>query len=133
MKRCLALLLSIGLLISVTSYAIRFDPTKIVNAVSMATSVNSTVLDLDQYVGCSVQAVWSGAPDGSIKLQISNDIADSGSSVVNWDDYTGSSQTVLGAGSFSWNLTQANYRWLRVVYTRSAGTGALTVIAGRKM
>lgn len=132
MKWFLSVLVFFSLLLPSSSYAIRFDPTQIALNVSMGASFNSTVLDLDYTTDASITAVWTGSPVGSLKLQISNDIVDVGTSVVNWIDYTDSTYAVTAAGSFVWNISRANYRWLRVSYTRTSGTGTMNMIAGRK-
>ena len=84
----------------------------------------------------AVQAVFSGSPAGTIKLQISCDNVaenltvgqDPASNVVNWADYSGSPQVISGAGIFIWNFFNPGYRWLRVVWTPTSGTGSLTAI-----
>ena len=112
---------------------IRFDAVQVVTAGTMSGSINSTPIDLDQYKSYSCQAVWTGAPVGNVKLQISDDIVSDCSSVVNWIDYTSSSQATGGAaGSYLWNVSDANYRCVRVVYARTSGSGSINVVCGRK-
>lgn len=66
----------------------------------------------------AIQAVWTGSPVGTLKLQISNDN-------VTYTDYTGSSTAVSGAGNFIWNLLDVGYRYIRVAYTAASGSGTL--------
>lgn len=106
---------------------------------NMASSLSSIGIDLNQTVMYSIQAVFSGSPVGTLKLQISNDIvpvapvagnpvgSNPAANVVNWTDYTGSSTAVSAAGNFVWNVFDVGYRWVRVVYTRSSGTGTLNI------
>lgn len=111
----------------------RFDAIKVVSAGDMSTSsINSTAVDLDAYIGFSCQAVFSGSPVGTLKLQISDDILSDCASVTNWSDYTNSSYSLSAAGNYSWNVAQAFYRCMRVVYTKSSGTGTLNVTCGKK-
>lgn len=105
----------------------------------MAGSLNSNAIDLNQQYVAAIQAVFTGAPVGTFKLQISNDSpainpgsVNKGSGVVNWTDYTGSSQAISAAGNFSWLLADIGYRWVRLVYTRSSGTGSLTAAISSK-
>jgi hypothetical protein len=107
-------------------------------------SLTSTGVDMNQQVLASISAVFSGSPVGSLKLQISNDIVpvhpgtnipvgtDPAGNVVNWSDYTGSSENVTTNGNFTWNLGEAGYRWVRVVYTKVSGTGTLNVYFSEK-
>lgn len=112
---------------------IRFDGINLLSSGSMGASVNSSALDLDQVLGFSCEAVWTGTPTGTIKLQISDDLVSSCSNVSNWIDYTNSSTaTGGGAGTYLWNVAQASYRCVRVAYVRSSSTGSLTVNCGRK-
>lgn len=113
----------------------RFDPVVILSAGDMSTaSLNSVGIDLNQTVLYSIQAVFTGAPVGTLKLQISNDFvatptaggANLASAVTHWTDYTGSSYSVSAAGDFAWNVFDVGYRWVRMVYTKTSGTGSLT-------
>ena len=97
----------------------------LLEAGDMSASITSDAQQLNQMFLCSIQAVWTGAPNGSLKLQISNDN-------VNWTDYTGSSTSVSGSGDFMWNLSYTGYPWIRVVYTRVSGTGVLNVTVNGK-
>jgi hypothetical protein len=116
------------LFIGSSAFASRFTAVKIVDAVSMGASINSSGIDLNQQMIYAIQAVWTGTPAGTLKIQVSNDIVPVASSVVNWTDYTGSSQTLSGsAGDFVWNVLNVGYRWMRLVYTRSSSTGTLNV------
>lgn len=97
----------------------------------MGASINSIGVDLQQLNLNSIQAVFTGSPVGTLSIQVSNDNvavaagANPAANVVNWSDYTGSSSAVSGAGNLTYNLTFAGYRWVRLVYTRSSGTGTL--------
>lgn len=112
--------------------ALRYSTSPIITAGSMGASTNSIGIDLNQILNCSIQAVWTGTPTGTLKIQVSNDNVPYGTSsnpsanVVNWTDYTGSSQSLSGsAGNFVWNMLDSGYRWIRLVYTRSSGTGTI--------
>lgn len=98
---------------------------QLVDAESMGASITSDSQQLIQEVVCCVQAVFTGSPVGSIKLQISNDSS-------NWTDYTGSATSISAAGDVAWNLSNIGYRYLRVVYTRTSGTGSLSVTVSGK-
>lgn len=81
----------------------------------------------------SLQLVFTGSPVGTFKLQASNDhgMPDGGQTpqalnVSNWTDVTGSSQAVSAAGNIMWNVENAGYTFVRVVYTVTSGTGTLT-------
>lgn len=118
----------------------RFLPKQIVTAGSMAANVTSEVIDLNQVVVYAIQAVWTGGTaDGTLKLQLSNQIvsptpatSNPGSLVTQWTDYTGSSTVVAGAGDFMWNCNNPGYRWVRLVFTRGSGTGTLNATISGK-
>lgn len=82
----------------------------------------------------SFQAVLTGAPAGTLKLQMSNDVgtitsaADhTGLGITNWTDVTGSSFTVAAAGNWGWDYTVPGFRWVRLVWIPTSGTGAISV------
>ncbi len=114
----------------------RFSQTTLLAAGDMSGSLNSFGIDISQSNLTTIQASWSGSPVGNLKLQISCDPVavngivgqDPAKNVVNWSDYTGSTQAAGGsAGNFGWILGSVGYRWIRVVYTEASGTGSLTV------
>lgn len=108
-----------------------FLSSKIVTNGDMSSSINSLPTDVSQMKNVSIQAVFTGAPVGSLKLQFSDGFVlapdDDCSSVTIWTDYTGSSQAISAAGDFAYNLLDAGYRCLRFVYTRTSGSGILNV------
>lgn len=117
----------------------KFDPVQIITSGDMAQSaINSKGIDLNQQYVYAIQAVWTGSPVGTLKIQVSNDIVpdgvggDQASNVVNWTDYTNSSQSISGAGNFVWNVLEAGYRWVRLVYTKTSGSGTINAVFSGK-
>jgi hypothetical protein len=84
----------------------RYAPVTLLAAGDMAGSLNSNGVDLQQIFMFAIQAVYTGAPVGTLKLQVSNDdvqpssTSNPSANVVNWVDYTGSSQAISAAGNF---------------------------------
>lgn len=115
------------LIIPAVALAIRFTTKQIVIDGDMSTSVvNSTAMDMNQLTISSIQAVFTGSPVGTLKVQVSNSmVVDCTDSTVVWTDYTGSSQAISAAGNFAYNLSEYGYRCVRLVYTRTSGTGVL--------
>lgn len=107
---------------------------QMVSSGDMSASINSNGMDLQELDKYSIQAVYSGSPNGTLKLQISNDLVSRGpdsnpaANVVNWSDYTYSSLNISAAGSFIWKLPRKGEKWVRLVYTRSSGSGTLNVV-----
>jgi hypothetical protein len=77
----------------------------------------------------SVQVNTTGGV-GSLKLQSSNSIASKAADVpsTSWVDIDGSTVAVSGADNIMFNVADCAYRWVRVVYTSTSGsgTGAVT-------
>ena len=110
----------------------KFANEKVVNAVSMASSFSSSPILLDQIYGFSFQAVFTGTPNGSFKLQCSNDDVKLDSQIVNWSDISGTAQAITAAGSILYNVNYAFYKWVRIVYTASSGSGSCDVTYASK-
>lgn len=113
----------------------RFDPVTILSAGNMAdATVVSSGIDMQQMFGGSIQAVFTGSPVGTLTLEVSNDIvyqipgggANLAAGVTTWTTYTGSSQAISAAGDFTYILADSNFRFLRLKYTKSSGTGSIT-------
>lgn len=91
---------------------------------ALSASFNSSALQVGQ-TGLiasvySIQAAFTGATCSfSAKIQVSNDSV----SPENWDDLENSSQTFTEAGTFTWNVSEVGYMWIRLVITdNSSGT-----------
>lgn len=102
------------------------DQYKIISGQAITATFNSNPIDIEEYSGISITSVVSSsaAISGSLKLQASNDFVNS-NSIVNWVDVPSSSNAVSGNSAFLWNISQAYYRWLRIVYTHTSGSAVL--------
>lgn len=90
----------------------------------MSTTINGPAMPLEQSLHFSFQVKWTGTPTGTLKLQASNDID---ATVTDWEDIPGSSVAIAGAaGQQVYNYTNAPFRWVRLVYTASSGSGTLS-------
>lgn len=101
---------------------------------SMATSFNLKPVYLGHICNYSIQLVFTGTPGGNFKLQMSNDLgridaaseAEQEASISHWTDIADSAQTISAAGDHAWQVENAGYRWVRVVWTQTSSTGTLT-------
>lgn len=91
----------------------------------MSTNLTTDVIDTSRLNAVVFFAKYTGAPVGSLKLQVSVDN-------VNFVDLPDSPQAVSAAGQFMWNVTDTNYDKIRLVYTRTSGTGTLNVQVNAK-
>jgi hypothetical protein len=92
----------------------------ILAAQSMASSFNSDPIYIGHLEVCAIQAVFTGSPVGSFKLQSSLD-------GVTYTDITGSTAAVSAAGDIMWNVDAAGFQRLRVAYTATSGSGSCTI------
>lgn len=109
------------------------DGTSIIDGTDMSqASLTSKAFWLGHLEHYAIQVVFTGSPVGTFKLQISNDAGDSrhdgGGSVTNWTDLSSSSVSISAAGDLMFVAQSAGYRWVRVVYTKTSGTGTITVV-----
>lgn len=103
-------------------------------AMASTNTITSNAIPVDQLWGFAIQAVWTGTPTGTIKLQASSDspvgdnaIADPSSTITNWSDISNSSYSITGAaGNYMWNFSGCGFRFVRVSYTNASGSGTLT-------
>ena len=108
-----------------------FNEALIVNAV-MNTTIDSPAVPIFNTYGYAVQAVFSGVPTGTLKLQASADpavYAKTGTfTPANWTDIANSSVPVSAAGVFIWNFNGAFYNYVRLVYTDASGGTSTAVL-----
>jgi hypothetical protein len=86
-------------------------------------SLTSSVTNVQFLDDISYQAIWTGTPTGTLKIQASLNNTD-------WFDLA-NTFTSVPAGSASnsgVNLPTIAYPYLRAVYTKTSGTGALTFL-----
>jgi hypothetical protein len=95
--------------------------------VSLSSDWTSEPVYIYQIVALAIQLVFTGSPVGNFTLQCSNDEYSSNLAPQNWTTLDGSAQSITEAGNHTWNIQDAGYRWIRVVYTRTSGSGNLTV------
>lgn len=107
---------------------------------------NSPYIQVKNIYIYALAAVITGTPNGTLKLQASNDPATNETQVnqptvpgqpptnppskapVNWVDITDSTFTVTTAGETMWNVRAVGYNFVRVVYTdASSGTSTATM------
>lgn len=114
------------------------DSVPVITNASMTTTTHSIGIEINQAFAFSIQAVWTGAPVGNFTIEVSNDIVplaaitgnpvgpDPAANVVNWSTYTGSSVPAGGApGNWTWISQLGPYKWVRLAYTSTSGTGTL--------
>jgi hypothetical protein len=95
---------------------------------SNATLTSTPINIVDSY-GVSITASYTGSPTGTLDLQVSNENSPIGSiSEGSWEDVSLSADAVSSAGNTTWNIPGAYFRWARIKYTRTSGTGSLDVV-----
>lgn len=99
--------------------------TTLVNAHSLAASFNSSAVELPLVESLSCQLIWtdSGSLSGTVALQGSND-------GVNF--VTVGTKSISGNGTDMINKTDILYKYARIAYTKTAGSGSLSVILNAK-
>jgi hypothetical protein len=127
----------------------QFDPFPVINAKSMATNLTSDVTIIQKLSMISYSYAWSNGstPIGAISIEISNDYSknpdgtvrnsgtwtpiyfqlDGAASLVNSIPISGNS----GNGFVDVPITSAYA--IRTVYTRTSGSGTLTVVVNGKV
>ena len=90
---------------------------------TVAVSTNSSEIKTDFVVACSVIATATGTIAGSVKLQASNDNVDP----TNWCDIASATVSVSVSNPVMIAKTDLCYNFIRVVFTKSGGTGTVTV------
>lgn len=96
---------------------------------SMGASFDGNAFNVNDCRFIGFQFVLTGTHQGTLKLQVSNDQTDNSSEVSNWTDYDTSnfSTSVVDADTgILWDIVDLNYKWLRVVYTYTSGSGSVS-------
>lgn len=92
----------------------------IIQATSGAVDVTSTPFDLGDLTSYSASVDFTGSDlAGTLTLEASNDNSD-------YITVASSSQSVTSAASHMWNISGASYRYVRVKWVASSGTGNIS-------
>lgn len=100
-----------------------------IDAEPMGANITGIPFRVEQYNIVCLQLAWIGTPVGAIKLQGS--IVPDGLPPI-WTDLPEGSLAVNGPDSTLFNYSQMGWYLMRIIYTRSSGTGSLTAYMGAK-
>ncbi len=106
---------------------------------SMAASITSPVTSIKFLDNCMIQLNFTGVPVGTFAVQVSADYnQDSFGNVINAGNWVALplSPSPIASGAADQIIIDMNEMpapWMRVVYTRTSGTGALDMYVTAKM
>lgn len=111
-------------------------PYHLVVAQSMAGDVTSDPTNIQYTDNCCIQANFTGTPTGVFAVQGSVDHAEYALThevlvTGNWVTITTGSASG-SAGLVLFDLNQLSFPWVRLIYTRTSGTGTLDAYIGSK-
>jgi hypothetical protein len=104
------------------------------NSVDLSDEWFSQAILLDHIMNYSIQLEFEGSPEGTFSLQSSDDEGDETQvsealrelNVDHWTTLFGSGQLIEEAGDHSWNVMNAGYKWVRIHWEPTSGSGNLT-------
>ncbi len=115
----------------------------LINSVSMAADITSSVLILQRLPGVSFDLAWTGNPVGTFQVQVSNTYTQNPDGSVanagNWTtipsaSFSGTYPAPAGSPDHGFlDLVGCEAYAVRLHYTSSSGTGNLTVVACAKV
>jgi hypothetical protein len=115
----------------------------LINAQSMASSINGPPTNINGIPGISYDLVWTGTPTGTFQVQVSNSYSqDPEGNPINagsWNtlptsSFSGTYPVPAGSSGFGFlDVVGTEAAWVRLQYTAASGTGTLTVIAAAKV
>lgn len=115
----------------------------LVNAVSMAASITSAPMIIQRLPGISFDIAWTGAPVGTFQVQVSNTYTQNPDGTTanagNWTtlpsaSFSGTYPVPAGTtGNGFLDVVGTEAYAIRLVYTRTSGTGNLTVVVAAKV
>jgi len=117
--------------------------TPLVNATSTAASITSRPTYINQLPGISYDLVWTSTTTGTFAVQVSNTYSQypdgTTQNAGNWNTlptsmFTGTYPVPAGSpGNGFLDVIGTEAAWVRLVFTRTAGSGTLTVVVAAKV
>lgn len=105
-----------------------YGPYRVLSLGDMSGDLQSVGVDMLSLPFGAIEAIWTGNPTGTFSVDGSVDNVPSANLVTNW--YPTGTATNDPAGSASSaliNLSGIGFRWVRLSYVRTSGSGSLTV------
>lgn len=99
--------------------------TNILYTGDMSASFESDKLYLGDKKHYCFHAIYTGSPVGTMIVQVSVNGSD-------WETLTDSSVAISAAGSQMYNVEKAAYSMARIKYTKTSGSGTMTIYADAK-
>lgn len=91
----------------------------------MSADITSEAINLVKKEGVAVQAIFTGSPTGTLKIEGSID-------GINYTAITETSLSITEAGDVLYNLRDVNYLWARLRWVFTSGTGVLNAFFATK-
>lgn len=117
----------------------RYESVKIMNAQAMASSGNSSILDLRNVIDLSLAFITSSAssPTGTVAIQFANDCTVGADGKITGGNFgldaaAAAAPVVTANGVKMWNYPEVGHLFAKVLFTTGTGTGVLDVVAGTK-
>lgn len=89
----------------------------------MSNDLRSNWFNVRGYVGYSIQSTYTGSPNGTLKIQVTNEDPENS---PNWIDLADSDIAISSAGSYMHNVEIAYYSYIRLFWTVTSGSGSLS-------
>jgi hypothetical protein len=115
----------------------------LINAASMATSINGPVTIINRIPGISYDVAWTGTPTGTFSVEVSNSYTQhpdgSVANAGNWTTlpsaaFVGTLPAATGSpGNGFIDVVGTEAYAIRLVYTAASGNGSLTVLPAAKV
>lgn len=105
-----------------------YGPYPALSAGDMSGNLNSVGVDMLSLPFGAIELIWTGTPTGTFSIDGSIDNVSNSGLVTKW--YPTGTDVTNPSGSASStlvNLSGIGFRWIRVSYTRTSGSGSLTV------
>lgn len=94
--------------------------TTIITSGDMSAASITVTRSLGKNTEYSLHCVYTGSPVGTLSISGSNDNS-------TFTELSGTNISISSAGNTLYNFTNQNYLYYKVLYTKTSGTGSLTV------
>lgn len=107
------------------------DISRVLKTTDLASNIDGYTINCEQMVIASFNIICTGAPSGKFQVQYSNDIVQivngAQTIVTNWTTDASLDTAVAAAGSYLIKIPDIAFRFVKLIYTKTSGTGAVTV------
>ena len=107
-----------------------FDVSKVLPSTNMNATITGNAINVESMVNVGLILVYAGAaPTGTFSVQYSNAVVPNAAAIpsTSWVTDASLDKAITASGSHITKIVDCGFKWMRLIYTFTSGTGTISV------